>query len=162
MVDEYEKPSKYFLNLEKSNQMKRNICSLMYKGDRITNQEKILNIQRKFYEKLYSQDSNHTLDKYNNFLQKIAFPIMSKSICEAKITPDEIKEAISDLPNNKTPGTDGLPVEFYKLFFNEIIDLLSKSFENNFQLGQLSSSQRQGVICLIPQKGKDLTKIESW
>ena len=70
MVDEYEKPSKYFLNLEKSNQMKRTIRSLMYKGDHITNQEKILTIQREFYEKLYSQDSNRTLDEYNNFLQK--------------------------------------------------------------------------------------------
>ena len=66
MVDEYKKPSKYFLNLEKANQMKRNIRSLMYKGDRITNQEKILTIQREFYEKLYSQDSNHTLNEYIN------------------------------------------------------------------------------------------------
>ena len=49
MVDEYEKLSKYFLNLEKANQMKRNIRTLMYKGDRITNQEKILTIQREIY-----------------------------------------------------------------------------------------------------------------
>ena len=78
IVDEYEKPSKYFLNLEKSNQMKRNIRTLMYKGDRITNKEKILTIQREFYEKLYSQDSNYTLNEYNNFLQTIVFPTISQ------------------------------------------------------------------------------------
>ena len=165
IVDEDEKPSKYFLNLEKSNQMKRNIRTLMYKGERITNQEKILTIQREFYEKLYSQDSNYTLNEYNNFLQKITFPTISqetKATCEAKITLDEIKEAINDLPNNKSPGTDGLPIEFYKFFGNDILDILSKSFENSFELGHLSNSQRKGVLCLIPKKGKDLTKIESW
>ena len=157
MVDEYEKPSKYFLNLEKANQMKRNIRTLMYEGDRITNQEKILTIQREFYEKLYSQDSNHTLNEYNNFLQQIVFPTISqetKSTCDAKITLDEIKEAINDLPNNKTPGTDGLPIEFYKFFGNDILDILSKSFENSFELGHLSNSQRKGVFCLIPKKEK--------
>ena len=88
MVDGYEKPSKYFLNLEKANQMKRNIRSLMYKGDCITNQEKILAIQREFYEKLYLQDSNYALNEYNNFLQQIVFPTISqetKSTCDAKI-----------------------------------------------------------------------------
>ena len=80
----------------------------------------------------------------------------NKNHCEAKITPDEIKDAINDLPNNKIPGTDGLPVGYYKFFDN---GLLSKSLENSFELGQLSNSQRQGVLCLIPPKGKDLERI---
>ena len=124
-----------------------------------------MTIQREFYEKLYSQDSNHTLNEYNNFLQQIVFPTISqetKSTCDAKITLDEIKEAINDLSNNKTPCTDRLPIEFYKFFGNDILDILSKSFENSFELGHLSNSQRKCVLCLIPKKGKDLTKIESW
>ena len=96
-----------------------------------------------------------------NFLQQIIFPTISqetKSTCDAKITLDEIKEAINDLPNNKTPGTDGLPIEFYKFFGNDILDILSKSFENSFELGHLSNSQRRGVLCLIPQKRKRFNK----
>ena len=34
------------------------------------------------------------------------------------MTPDEIKQAIDTCPQNKTPGEDGLPVEFYDTFCN--------------------------------------------
>ena len=107
------------------------------------------------------RNSNHTLNEHNNFLQQIVFPTISqetKSTCDAKITLVEIKEAIYDLPNNKTPGTDVLPIEFYKFFSNDILDILSKSFENSFELGHLSNSQRKGVLCLIPKKRKRFNK----
>ena len=32
------------------------------------------------------------------------------------------------MPNNKTPGTDGLPTEFYKFFFKDISKNLLDSF----------------------------------
>jgi len=32
--------------------------------------------------------------------------------------------SLKDLKFNKTPGYDGLPVEFYVVFFNDIIDML--------------------------------------
>ena len=127
--------------------------------------KKILDIQQNFYHKLYSQSGHHTLNEYNIYLQKTVLPTITeetKAICDANITHNEIKTAIKELHNNKTPGPDGLPVEFYKLFCDDILDLLSASFENSFENGLLSVSQRQGVLCLIPKKGKDLTKIESW
>ena len=40
---------------------------------------------------------------------------------EGPLTKEQIKTAIRKLGNNKSPGPDGLPAEFYKLFEDIII-----------------------------------------
>jgi hypothetical protein len=35
--------------------------------------------------------------------------------------------AIRTFKNGKSPGTDGLPAEFYKIFWNDVIDLVISS-----------------------------------
>ena len=40
--------------------------------------------------------------------------------CEGKITELECIQAIKDMKNNKSPGSDGIPVEFYKIFWKII------------------------------------------
>lgn len=39
-----------------------------------------------------------------------------KNKCDAPLTLAEIKMAISNLKNNKSPGVDGLIAEYYKTF----------------------------------------------
>ena len=36
---------------------------------------------------------------------------------------------------NKTPGSDGLPVEFYKVFWNDISDLFLNSINYAYRSG---------------------------
>ena len=66
------------------------------------------------------------------------------------------------MPNNKSPGPDGIPIEFYKQFWSSISEILFDSFRKSFKTGQLSPSQKKGVITLIPKKDKDLTELKSW
>ena len=56
--------------------------------------------------------------------------------------------ALRTMPNdNKTPGSDGLPTEFYNFFFNDIITInLIDSFDFSFRNGKLSADQRRGII----------------
>ena len=61
-----------------------------------------------------------------------------------------------DMSLNKTPGSDRLPVEFYKEFWRDISDLLLNALNYAYYKGQLSVSQKRGVIKLIPKKGKAL------
>jgi len=53
------------------------------------------------------------------------------------------RTAIKEMKDNKTPGTDGLPREFYAqfshLFQDLFIDVLTSAFAN----GELSTSQRK-------------------
>ena len=61
----------------------------------------------------------------------------------------------------KTPGTDGLPAEFYRFFWPDIAHDLLASYNFAFQHGMLSISQRRGIISLIPKKSKDKTILEN-
>ena len=68
---------------------------------------------------------------------------------EVEITLDEIKEVLKSLQNNKSPGEDGFSKEFYEKFFDLIGMHLLNSYNEAFSKGQLSISQRRGMICLI-------------
>jgi hypothetical protein len=50
--------------------------------------------------------------------------------------------AIRTFKNGKSPGTDGLPAEFYKIFWNDVIDLVIDSYQYTFDLNEMSISQR--------------------
>ena len=50
-----------------------------------------------------------------------------------KITINEVKLAVEELSRSKTPGTDGLPVEFYIKFWNEIGELLTAAYQQVFE-----------------------------
>ena len=49
----------------------------------------------------------------------------------------------------KTPGSDGIPAEFYKIFWNDISEQLVTSINYAYQKEQFSVAQRRGTIKLI-------------
>ena len=51
---------------------------------------------------------------------------------------------------DKTPGTDA--ADFYKVFWNYLSDYLVNSINYAFGKGQLSVTQRWGIVKLIPKK----------
>ena len=44
--------------------------------------------------------------------------------------------------NGKTPGSDGLTVEFYKIFWQDLKDAMLSSFSHSFQINSLSEIQK--------------------
>lgn len=62
----------------------------------------------------------------------------------------------------QTPGTDGLTAEFYLRFWNEISNHLVLCFNEATALGELSISQKQGIISLIPKKSKEILLLKNW
>ena len=61
---------------------------------------------------------------------------------------------------NKTPGTDGIPVEFYKVFWNDVKSFFLASINVSHAKGLLSISQRRGLSALSPKKDKSLCDIK--
>ena len=59
---------------------------------------------------------------------------------------------------NKSPGNDGLTVEFYLAFWPVFGSLLVESLNYAFEYGELSNSQKQAVITLVEKRGKDKGK----
>ena len=85
-----------------------------------------------------------------------------KENCEGLLTKEECLQALKSMNNEKTPGTDGLPVEFYKVFWNDLSEDFLNSFNYAYQKGQLSVSQRRGIIKLIPKKDAEPYYVKNW
>ena len=76
---------------------------------------------KQYYKKLYTKTITDDPMTYLNKVQNINkikdedFISMNREITEA-----ELLTIVKSLPNNKTPGEDGLPSEFYKIFWQDI------------------------------------------
>ena len=66
------------------------------------------------------------------------------------------------MPNSKSPGTDGFPAEFYKVFWIDLKNILMSCYSFAFRTGQLSTSQRRGIISLIPKKDPIPFLLKNW
>ena len=52
---------------------------------------------------------------------------VDKQLCEGVLTENECLMELKDMKNNKSPGSDGLATEFYKIFWNDLKTYLTKS-----------------------------------
>ena len=83
-----------------------------------------------------------------------------RSFCEGQLTAKECLEALKDMAAEKSPGTDGLPCEFYKVFWEDIRETLTNALNFSHEIGTIS--QRRGIVKLIPQKDSDPILIKNW
>ena len=166
VYEEGEKSSKYFLSLEKCNQAKKVISQLQDDKGNVTNKHgEICEIIASYYKKLYEKNvvinpDNVEEDFFRN-VQKCLSP-SEKDTCEGLIGKQELLTALEQTNNNRSPGIDGIPVDFYKVFWINISDHLVEAMNVAFQNGELSSNHRRGIITLIPKKGKDSMLIKNW
>ena len=161
-----ERISKYFLNLEKRNNVRKHIRKLCVSGVITTDPYQILEEQNRFYNSLYESQSNDINDKISEtFLSNLKMPTLSeeqKQSCEGEISFEELESVLNSFQNNKLPGNDGLPIEFYKTCWNLINESFMECVQESFKYGEMSSSQRKAVITLIEKQGKDRPLIENW
>ena len=105
-----------------------------------------------FYQTLYSPKSTADLD---TFFEKEKQPVAIRPDDLAKMEKESIEQEIlnivESLPNNLTPGEDGLPSEFYKKIWLDIKNLLLNSYKFSFETGQLSITQKRGLLFLTPK-----------
>jgi len=59
---------------------------------------------------------------------------------EGLLTELEYFNALKDMEPDKSPDTDGLPPEFYQMFWSEVSKPLIEAL--NYEIGQLSISQK--------------------
>ena len=86
---------------------------------------------------------------------------IDKEKCEGLLTEKECLEAVKSMELGKSPGTDGLPAEFYKVFLKDMSPFLISSLNRSYQNGKLAITQRRGVISLIPKKDKALNELRA-
>lgn len=159
-----EKPSSYFLNLEKRNSKNKSMNVLISDSNVLDKQDDIKKACLEFYQHLYAKrDIESNLD--NCPLLNIEHPVLNDENqlqCEGIISSEECALGLSQLANNKSPGIDGIPIDFYKFFWLKIKPLLLASYIYALESEQLSLDQRRAVLTLIPKGDKDTRHIKNW
>lgn len=150
-LDNVEKPTSYFLRKEKRNGKKKFISKLTDPNDNTIYNDKdnITRICRTFYSNLFSFEDvdQNVID----FLLKDVPQLdqENRELCEGLLNYDECIAALKSMKNNKTPGSDGLPKEFYVKFFylfgQDFINMINACYLG----GLLPESLREGLISLI-------------
>ena len=166
IYENFEKPSSYFCNLAKRNYINKTTTSVDTGNEILTNQKDILEAQRCFYEGLYSTKRRFDVLKYYSMLLNPAkiLPLSEESSfkCEGLITDEELKSVLRNMKNGKTPGSDGFPSEFYKFFWNDIGSFVLNSVNEALVKGELSTTQKQGIITCLPKGDKPRQYLKNW
>ena len=161
-IEGAEKNTKYFANLEKKRAEHKTITQLNINENIETDKHKILSYVKSYYESLYKRDENIEESMNSRFLTKITNVITAENTNPEHLTEFECHNALKDMKNDKSPGSDGLTAEFYKMFWHDIkiylIDSLNFSLDNE----NLTPLQKQSVITLLPKKEKDTININNW
>lgn len=162
-VEQGEKNTAYFLNLEKRNKTNNTIFKLLdNNGCIVDSHNSILQVLNQFYSDLYTSegcDPNLCLGNINNHLK---LSDEQAQICDGYLTNDECKTAIFSLSSGKSPGSDGLSTDFYKHFWPSIGDLVTDSLNYGLDNLTLSAEQGRGILTLIPKPKKDPLFIKNY
>ena len=165
--NEGEKNTKYLLSLEKRHFKQSTISHIKVSDNAFINSDgDILCECTSFYKNLYESKVTVT-----NFLDRSAFfdgendtalKDYERYACEGKLNEKEALDALKTMEPEKTPGTDGLPAEFYKVFWRDRPSTLFDALNYAYETRQLSITQRRGVIKLIPRKDAEPYFIKNW
>ncbi len=83
-------------------------------------------------------------------------------LLEGPVTLAEVGAALSSMEAGKSPGSDGLPAEFYRTFFNEIGQDICEVLDSIFQQGGMSASQKTGLITLLFKERGEREDLSNW
>ena len=155
-IEEGERPTKYFFNLEKQNFKRKTITELRLEDNKIvSDKDEILKSIEDFYGNLYKSKGPLPEAEFHPFTSELNLPKISddeRGMLEGLFSFEECKEALKCLNDNKSPGEDGFTVEFFECFFNVIGSDLVESFNYAHEKGQLSISQKRALLHLFLNK----------
>ncbi|MEM9078968.1 MAG: reverse transcriptase family protein, partial [Bacteroidota bacterium] len=160
-IEEGEKPSRYFLNLCKIRNMKKQINVVQTEDDDlVTGNNDILAHCRDFFKTIYSsgriEACDDSISKCQRFLGNIECPKLSqtdRAFCDAPITGSECKSALQGMMNGKAPSVSGFSKEFFLHFWNDLETIVISYLSQTKERGMFFATQRRGVITLIPKHG---------
>ena len=157
-AEEGESSTKYFFRLEKKNCTEAWISAMQNSdGSIVADMPGICQSWVSFYSDLFSAcptDPSVKADLLSNLTSTA--PPSQVSQCEGRLMMTEVHQALLGMALGKSLGSDGLPVEFYLAFWDELGADLVEVFNASFDSGLLPLSQRGALISLIFKKGDRL------
>ena len=162
-LEEGETPSKFFLRLENERHAKSLISSVYNSaGVEVSSLPEMMEAHTTFYTDLFSL-GNIDLHSQQELFSHVTSRLSEaeSSSCEGHLTLAEVSDALRLSNRNKSPGADGLTVEFYAHFWDKLGSLLVDVFNRALDRGELPESMKASVTRLIHKKD-DKRNLKNW
>lgn len=155
---EGEKCTGFFLGLEKRKQSRAYINEINNKdGVATEDYVEILERVQEFYGELYKKggvDEGSVDGVLDSVQSKVSEA--DRVWCDREISESEVVEAIGGLTSGKSPGSDGIGIEWYKEYKNEVAPILVEVFRGMERTGLVQGRMVEGVITILHKKGSRL------
>ena len=167
IIEDDEKPSKYFCNLEKNTYSSKIIPKIEKEdGTFIKDQVTILEETKLFYQTLYSSRDSELLD-FNLETELSGYTVPKLNIDESSnieglLAYQQATISLKNMAKNRSPGTDGFNADFFKVFWGQIGQFVVRSINYGFLHNELSVTQKQGIITCIPKENKSRYQIKNY
>ena len=135
------KPTRYFCSLESRNYVNKTIPKVQQENGNTINFKKF----QKFYSNLYAPLNSEKDINDQVILKNLQHPVLTdieSSNLEGEIIADEISNVLRNMKNNKSSGSDGFTVDFFKFFFKDFKHFIRRSINEGYQKGTFSVTQR--------------------
>ncbi|CAM2118930.1 unnamed protein product [Caretta caretta] len=155
--------SRFFYALEKMRGAKKHVtCLLAEDGTPLTAPVEMCGRARAFYASLFSLDPTDPGACRVLWEELPTVSVSDQDQLELPLTLAEFSEALRRMPTNKSPGMDGLTVEFYRVFWDILgLDLVTVWAES-LQSRVLPLSCRRAVLATAEEGGPPrFTKLAS-
>ena len=162
-AEEGETSSAYFLRLEKKHGEASWFSAIRNDRDEIvTDIGGIIDAWVSFYTDLFSAcATDQTIQSNMLDCLYLSLPPSDVPVCEGLLTCDEVLLALNGMARGKSPGSDGLTVEFFLKFWDVLGSDLVEVFNSSYRDGLLPSSSCKGLITLLFKKGDRLDR-KNW
>lgn len=96
----------------------------------------------------------------HQYIKETALPVLTSietTPLDQEFSEDEIQRVIDSLIPGKSPGPDGFTPRFYKIFKEELIPIIKRTFNTVSTSVPFVPQSMQAYISLIPKPDKDHT-----
>ena len=121
--EEGERSSKYFHSLEKKNGKEKSWNTILDKYGKMLHGTNDVHLRQvELYKSLYSTKFCNNKEKEHDFFNHADKTLndVQNTYMNADLSIEEIGIAIKAMKNNQNPGPDGIPAEFYKIYWSYI------------------------------------------
>ena len=159
----HERGSRDFFAMEKKNIKQLSLYSILKENIEILDKNEIRKEVESFYKTLYTSEGIHSeeADRFIETMKEFKISDEIRKKINKFIGINEAKKVLDKMKNNKSPGSDGLPKEFYVEMWDTIGPDLVETLNNNIIGGTMTESQREGIIKLLYKKG-DKRLLKNW
>ncbi|CAM2111563.1 unnamed protein product [Caretta caretta] len=162
LLREMDRGSRFFYALEKTRGAKIHVtCLLAEDGTPLTEPAEMCGRACDFYTSLFFPDPTDPGACGVLWEELPTVSVDDRDRLELPLTLAEFLEALHRMPTNKSPGMDGLTVEFYRTLWDILGPDLVTIWAESLQSGVLPLSCRRAVLALLPKKG-DLRNLRNW